>query len=72
MVVIVRYDDTSDIITYVTHEQGRIHSYLSRVRLGRGSWVSASLETQTSKIRDQKLDDTDGPTDRPTDRHSVL
>ena len=55
-------------------EQGRIHGYLSRVRLGRGS--DESLQASKQQNTQSKLDVTDRPTDRPTDgptdRHSVL
>ena len=42
-------------------QRGRIHGYLSRVRLGRG-------KPRNSEISDQKLDDTDQSTDQPMDQ----
>ena len=38
-------------------------------------WAGAAMslcKPRNRKIRDQKLDDTNGPTDGPMDRHSVL
>ena len=46
-------------------EQGRIHGYLSRVRLGRGS--NESLQASKQQKPRSKIDVTDGPTDRRTD-----
>ena len=49
-------------------EQGRIHGYLSRVWLGRGS--DESLQALKQRNTRLKLDDTDGPTDGPTNRRT--
>ena len=42
-------------------QQGRIHGYRSRVRVGRSS------DARTARKRRKKLTETDRPTDRPTD-----
>ena len=42
-------------------KQGRIHGYLSRVRLGRGS--NKSLQASKQRNPRSKIDVTDGPTD---------
>ena len=47
-------------------KQGRIHGYLSRLRLGRGS--NKSLQALKQQSMQRKLDDTDQATDRPMDR----
>ena len=53
------------IIDQIRKEQGRIHGYLSRVRLGRGSIESLLASKQQN--HDRELDDTDRRTDGPTD-----
>ena len=42
------------------------------VACGWAGAVMSLCKPRNSEIRDRKLDDTDGPTNRPTDRHSVL
>ena len=51
--------------TIVLVKQGRIHGYLSRVRLGRGS--NKSLQASKQLNPRSKIDVTDQPSDRPTD-----
>ena len=50
------------------YKQGRVHGYLSRVRLGRGS--NKSLQASKQQNPRSKMDVTDqwtnGPTDGPT------
>ena len=45
-------------------QQGRIHGYLSRVRLGRGS--NKSLQASKQQNPQSKIDVTNGLTDQPT------
>ena len=47
-------------------EQGRIHGYISRVRLGRGS--NESLQALKHQNTRSKLDVTDQQTNRPTNQ----
>ena len=62
------------ILSTLIQEQGRIHGYPSRVRVGRSSsgeghwgiWAGA-VRSKTEKV---KRGLTDQPTDRPTDRPS--
>jgi len=50
-------------------KQGRIHGYISRVRLGRGSKKSLlASKQQNTRSKIDVNGPTDGPTDRPTDR----
>ena len=61
-------------LTQFTIKQGRIHGYLSRVRLGRGS--NKSLQASKQQNPGSRIDvmdrQTDGQTDQPKDQHSVL